>query len=491
VNNPLGNALEHFCGFNYQHDTLDKFLRELKYLGVSEMLLRDQVPFWRQHWQDHDGDAPMLCYYVDGNTKALWSKKHVKQNKVSMLGRVMGCLEQVFVHDGYGHPVYLETYSGKAPVGEHILEMFEKIEDALEGPGPPLKVRRVIVMDSASNGVSTLRAFAQQDKYHYITALDDNQWSPRKVLEEGRPNRYRYGDATLRECRLELEDSKDKGYFVEVRAIRIDWDYDKRTVLITSLPMDAVEMSLVVKAYFDRWPCEELQFRGMKQFACLNRVAGYGKKEIPDDKVRDKQQKLRDDIVALKRNLREPLQSIADQGQRIAKAIAKERRLKAQGKLVDGERRVPKAVALQLEELNAEIVAGQKEIKAVEAEAGRPLSRLRKYEKEWLRLQGRDNVYRVDVELDQIMGFFRIALVNMAAWFLRNGLKGTMSLARLFNAILMIPAQIELTDERRRVILKRNDKDPAMMMQLESALRELTDMDIKDLENRSIEFQLS
>src|SRR5437588_7987053 len=35
ANNPLGNALEHFCGYNYQHHTLDKFLRELKYLGIS------------------------------------------------------------------------------------------------------------------------------------------------------------------------------------------------------------------------------------------------------------------------------------------------------------------------------------------------------------------------------------------------------------------------------------------------------------------------
>jgi hypothetical protein len=45
----------------------------------------------------------------------------VQQNQVTMLGRVMGCLEQVFVHDAFGHPVYLETYAGKAPVGEHIL----------------------------------------------------------------------------------------------------------------------------------------------------------------------------------------------------------------------------------------------------------------------------------------------------------------------------------------------------------------------------------
>src|SRR2546430_5589776 len=37
------------------------------------------------------------------------------------------------------------------------------------------------------------------------------------------------GEATLRECRLELEDSREKGYVVEVRAVRIDWDYGKGT----------------------------------------------------------------------------------------------------------------------------------------------------------------------------------------------------------------------------------------------------------------------
>jgi hypothetical protein len=88
-----------------------------------------------------------------------------------------------------------------------------------------------------------------------------------------------------------------KGYVVVVRAVRIDWDYCKRTVLITSLPKEAVGASLVVKAYFDRWPYEELQFRGMKSFACLNRVAGYGKKRLLDEKVRNAQQELQTKIL--------------------------------------------------------------------------------------------------------------------------------------------------------------------------------------------------
>lgn len=492
VNTPLGNALEHFCGYNYQHHTLDRFLRELKYLGISDFLLRDQVSFWQAHWrnfEENPSGLPFLCYYVDGNTKPLWSEKRVKKNKVTMLGRVMGCLEQVFVHDGFGHPVYLETYAGKAPVGEYVLDMFEKIEDALEGPGPPLRVRRVIVMDAANNGVGTLRAFAQQDRYHYITALDENQWNPSKVREQGRPKRYYYGDATLRDCLLELQDSREKGYLVVVRAVRIDWDYGKRTVLITSLPKETVGASLVVKAYFDRWPYEELQFRGMKSFACLNRVAGYGKKKLPDEKVRQTQKELRGRITALRQRLRVPLKAIADQEERLSVCIYKERRIHSQCQVLDGKRVVDEQARPILKSLSREMAQCRRQIKSIESEWRKDLHRLRRYEKEWLRLQGKEYVYRIDVELDQIMAYFRVSLVNLSSWFLHECLpKHTMSLAQFLHSILLMPAEIELTKDIRRIRLKRNPKDPEGMVRLEPALQYLNDLQIQHLDGRRIEF---
>jgi transposase len=494
ANTPLGNALEHFCGYNYQHGTLDKFLRELKYLGVSDRLLREQVSFWQAHWGKFEQNSPalpFLCYYVDGNTKPLWTKKRVKKNKVTMLGRVMGCLEQVFVHDGFGHPVYLETYAGKAPVGEYVLEMFKKIEDALEGPGPPLRVTRVIVMDSASNGVATLRAFAKQDRYHYITALDDNQWNPRKVREQGRPKRYYYGEATLRECLLELEDSREKGYLVVVRAVRIDWDYGKTTVLITGLPKETVGASLVVKTYFDRWPYEELQFRGMKSFACLNRVAGYGKKRLPDEKVRQTQKELRVRITALRQKLSVPLKAIADQEERLALCIDKERRIHSQSPIVNGKRVIDEQTQPILKSLSREMAQCRRQIKSIESNWGKDLHRLRKYEKEWLRLQGKGYVYRIDVELDQIMAYFRIGLVNLSSWFLHECLpKHTMALSKLLHNILLMSAEIELTKDIRRIRLKRNLKDPEGMQGLEPALQKLNDLQIQHLDGRRIEFAL-
>jgi len=62
------------------------------------------------------------------------------------------------------------------------------------------------------------------------------------------------------------------------------------------------------------------------------------------------------------------------------------------------------------------------------------------------------------------MGFFRIALVNIASWFLSDCFeKHSMSLARLLHAILMMPAEIRLTKDERLVVLKRNPKDRPMM----------------------------
>ncbi|GAG91950.1 unnamed protein product [marine sediment metagenome] len=79
-----------------------------------------------------------------------------------------------------------------------FLELFDKIEDTIEEvPGSRTSVNRVLVMDSAGNSVKTLRAFASQQKYHYITPLDDNQWNERKINIIGRPSRYAYGEATL------------------------------------------------------------------------------------------------------------------------------------------------------------------------------------------------------------------------------------------------------------------------------------------------------
>ena len=492
VNTAAGKALKGFCGFHYRQATVSRFLSELKYLGVSGDLLRRQVGFWQEVWRDElplEENLPLLCYYVDGNTKALWSTKRVKKHQVTMLGRVMGCLEQVFVHDSHGRPIYFETYSGHAPMGEYVLELFEKIEDSLEGRGPKLPVHRAIVMDAASNSVRTLRAFASQTKYHYITSLDNNQWDLRKVRKQGRPQRYKYGAATLWDCEIELEDSREKGHLFVTRTIKIEWDRGKETYLITSLPKEIIGASEVVKAYFDRWPDEELSFKVMKAIGCLHRVAGYGKQKLPDLRVRKRQQELVSRIQELRAKLREPLAAIADEEIKIANLIPKERSLRARSRIVDGDRILPPHEAQELERISRAINAHQRRVQAIR-KANPHFTKLDRAEREWIRLQGKETVYQVDVELDQIMTFFRVSLVNLYTYMARLMGWSHLSLVRFLHTILLLPGEVEETGDSRHLILERNKKDPGTMEALSAAISKVNALSITNTAGKKLSFSL-
>jgi len=491
----LGDSLKHLCGFNYKQATIVKYLSELKYLGISTQLLQEMADFWRQLWSQDLADSmagALLCYYIDGNTKAVWSSQRIKQNKVTMLGRVMGCLEQVFIHDGFGHPIYFETFSGHGPVGEHILGLFEKIEDAIaDVPRSSTKVYRAIVMDSASNSVKALRAFAQQQKYYYVTPLDDNQWDERKVLKFGSVSRYRAGHATLRELEIELEDSNEKGYLISSRAIKIDWDNGKMTVLLTNLPIKIVDASDVVLSYFRRWPAQELQFRYKKAVVSLNRVAGYGRKAIENPRALESQKKAAARIEELSRQLEKPLQQIGIHEKTIADLIPQERQIRVQGTIRNGKRILSRQLEQQLDECSQKISYHKRAIKKIEKEHGDKFKLLRKHQKQWLRLQGKEKVYEIDVELDQIVTFHRISLANLLAYFIKHFLDGAcVSMVMLLHRIVHLQATIEESNEVRKIKLKRNDKDPEMMQKLSFALEKLNRLRIQGPRGKYMEFSL-
>lgn len=491
----LGNSLKYFCGFNYKQSTIVKYLSELKYMGISTQLLQDLPEFWRHCWGDKVAASiggPLLCYYIDGNTKAVWSSQRVKKNKVTMLGRVMGCLEQVFIHDSFGHPIYFETFSGHGPVGEHILSLFEKVEDAiLDIPSSSAKVYRAIVMDSASNSVKTLRAFADQQKYHYVTPLDDNQWNERKVIRFGRNSRYRYGNATLREHDIELEDSNEKGCLISSRAIKIDWDNGKMTVLLTSLPQKIIDASEVVWSYFQRWPAQELQFRNNKAVAALHRVAGYGKKEVENPRVTEAQNKTAKRIDELSKELDESVQQINIHEKAIDNLIPEERRIRRKGTIKNGKRILSDKFQKELDECCKKISNYNSEIKKIEKQHGNKFKMLRKHQKEWLRLQGKDRVYEIDVELDQIVTFHRINMANLMAYFIHNFLDGiTISMEMLLHRIIHLQAEIEESDKVRKIFLKKNDKDQEMMDKLSCALKKINRMNIKGTKEKIMKFYL-
>jgi hypothetical protein len=493
VNTARGQTLGHLCGFNYKQSSIAKYLAELKYLGASSALLQDLPKFWKLCWKDAIGEAmmgPLLCYYIDGNTKALWSTARVKKNKVTMLGRVMGCVEQVFIHDGLGHPIYFENYSGHGPVGEHILGLFEKIEDAIkEVPLSRTRVARAIVMDGANNSVKCLRAFAAQDTFHYISTLDDNQWDDRRVRSRSYPLRYRYGQATLRDLEIELEDSNEKGYLISTRAIKIEWDNGRQTVLLTSLPKSTVDASEIVFSYFRRWPAQELTYRYEKATVCLSRVAGYGRKEVANLRQREKQGKLAQKINALTDQLKEAIEERSVHEQAIAGLIPQERRLREKTTLLDGKRIVPRAIRDDYERYGKKIRHHQQVIKTIENAHQEEFKQLAASQREWLRLQGKETEYAVDVELDQILTYFRASLVHLYAYFIRYFLDGTpLSLVGLVDRVMHLPATIEETKHTRKIILHENAQDPVMMKCLQRAINKLNELEIRGPQGKTMIF---
>ena len=493
VNLAQGQTLGHFCGFNYTQGTINKFLSELKYLGVSSFLLAELPEFWRTLWGNTVPGEHLLCYYIDGNTKALWSSERVKQNKVTMLGRVMGCLEQVFVYDGLGNPIYFETYSGHAPFGEYVLSLFEKLEITINKvPGSNTQVLRALIMDSASNSVKTLRAFAAQDKYHFITPVDKNQCQPRRERSRSYPVRYRYGEATLRDLEIELEDSTEKGYLISVRAVKIDWDNGKSTVLVTSIPKKKVDAHEIVSSYFNRWPAEELQFRDQKATVSLNRVAGYGKKEVENQRVKEALTKLALKKNKLEKTLAEPLAMLEHHNEEIAKLVPKERRLRAKSIIKDGERIMSSEIRGEFEKCNQKIRHHELAIKTLEKLHHKDLVAYRKTSKEWLRLQGKETVFEADVELDQILTYYRASLVHICAYFIKHFLGGeSISLVMLFHRVVQLEARIEETSNDRYVTLQNNKQDPAMMANLANALPKLNNLAIRGNNNKIYRFQLN
>jgi hypothetical protein len=171
--------------------------------------------------------------------------------------------------------------------------------------------------------------------------LDSNQFNERKVKSVSSEKRYDYGDAHLVDCTLELEDSNDKGYIFETRAVRVYWDNGRMSIPITSVPEAIFSTDNVVKSYFDLWPAQELNFRDMKGGVNLHRVVGYGKKLVYNTKVLEKIEQLQRQISELERELDAPLNEIRGVERNLESKIKEERIYREKSTVENGERKLP------------------------------------------------------------------------------------------------------------------------------------------------------
>jgi hypothetical protein len=491
VNRVKGNDLAFLCGYNYKDASLDRHLRELKYLKVSEKLITATAKFWMDFWRDEtEEETYFVCYYIDGNTKALWSSNRCYKGKVTMLGRVMNCLENVFIHDGKGHPLYFQTFHGHADLGKHALNMLTKLTELFDDPSAHVHVKRILVIDGGGNGVNTLRAFDNSDEY-FITILDDNQVKDRKFKHIREETRYKYGDASLVDCQIELMDSKEVGYIYECRAVIVKWDTGRKSVLITDIHRDLLDASGVTKKYFDRWPMQEKQFRDGKSGVNIHRIVGYGKKIENYDKMGEKHGELCKTITQLKSQLKKPLQEVEAIEEQLVPLYQQERRLREKSMIVEGKRVFGEADSTELKQCEDRINKCLRQQKAIEKEHKDDFKRLKWCLKEEKRIRGKDKVYRIDTELDQIMTCFKMSFVNLCSLFLTKCMDyEKFELLTLFESIFQLGGNSFVVDGKKTIELEMNPKEPKLMDKLEKGLHILNTMDILDPDGRFVQFDV-
>ena len=411
------------------------------------------------------------------------------------LGRVMNCLEQVFIHDGQGHPIYFQTFNGHADLGKNALRMMDTISEYIEGTTTlegQFTVNRSLIMDAAGNGVKTLRELSDSDSdYYYITMLDSNQFNERKVKSVSRGKRYDYGDAHLVDCTLELEDSYDKGYIFETRAVQVHWDNGRMSVLITSVPEKIFSTDYVVKSYFDRWPAQELVFKDMKGGVNLHRVVGYGKKLVDNTKVLERIEQLQRQISEFERELEALLDEIRGIERNLQSRISEERIYREKSTVVNGERKLSERDTEILTSIQKEINSLKRRIKKIEKGHEKPFKSLKKKKEELARIIDKKKIYRVDVELDQIMTCFRILFANVCSYMLDECFNAEkMTLQRLFDTIFDLRGKVRVEGGQRNIFIERNPKQENVMRTLESALEVIDRRGIKDTNGCRYNFKL-
>lgn len=489
ANRAKGNDLGFLCGYNYKDAALDKYLRELKYLKVSEKLIDETAKFWMKFWQEKTGEQVLFaCYYIDGNTKALWSSGRCFKGKVTMLGRVMNCVENVFIHDGRGHPLYFQTFRGHADLGKHALAMLGRLTRHFGDSSSQIDIKRVLVMDGGGNSVKTMRAFESSDE-NFITILDKNQVKERRFKHLGRKKRYAYGDAMLTDCQIELVDSSESGYIYQTRAVVVKWDNGRESVLLTDIPKDLLDASEITKRYFDRWPMQEKRFRDVKVPLSINRIVGYGKKIEDDERMKEKYAKISETIGRLQKKLRTPLAQVEQIQTQLSKHHRKERKLRESSKVKSGQRILKVEDSEEIKECEREINRLIRQRKEIEKEHKEDFRKLREKTKEAQRIRFKDKVYRIDTELDQIMTCFKLSFANLCSFLLSECMNHERyEILTLFESIFDLSGISIKTESDKRIELYKNPKEPLIMERLKECLTRLNALKPQDLEGRTMRF---
>ena len=285
-------------------------------------------------------------------------------------------------------------------------------------------------------------------------------------------------------------DSSEENYIYESRAVIVNWDNNRKAVIVTDVPRELLGESEIVKKYFDRWPMQEKIFRDEKSGVNIHRIVGYGKKIESYDKMDERHRKICETITNLKLKLKIPLMEIDAIEAKLTDLYQTERPLREKSIIVKGKRILSEADAVNLQECESKINKCIRQINKIKKEYKDDFNKFKKSLNEEKRIRGKDKVYRIDTELDQIMTCFKMSFVNLCSFFLNECFDGEkFELLTLMESIFELNGSASVSNDRKIIDLEMNQKEPILMDKLYKGLQILNMMPVYDLDGRVIEFK--
>ena len=141
-----------------------------------------------RQWGERHRSAAI--FYIDGTNKPVWTDLFSESTAVSCVGRVMPGLEVVAFHLGYGVPLWMATYSGRAPLVKEVGGLLDQMRDMLEGE----EVGRVVVIDAEANSIPFLKALeAGKPSRAWVTRLKSSWVESKRIFNRTNlhPSPYR------------------------------------------------------------------------------------------------------------------------------------------------------------------------------------------------------------------------------------------------------------------------------------------------------------
>lgn len=477
INETKGNELAYLAGFDYKSNTIDRFAREMKYFQISDQLLRMTAGFYLNLWQERTReDVKLVCYYFDGHRKPLWSSYSVKQSSVSKVGRVMGCLEQVFVHSGLGYPIMLQTFAGGVYLPDAIKKLHSDIKKIMPGTGS-----RISIFDGGGNSVEFYETFKDDD--YFICILDNNQYK-QDLSDFNISQKEESGEELFIEAKKKLINSKTKNSYTARTPIYKKAGKDKHVAFVTDIPNTEATAREVIQMYYGRWPCQELDLRNMNMGIHLSTNYGYGKIKVTNLVVQEKKAYLKVQIEKKRKNINMISKSIDDLKIRIEtenqeKKVSQknhqlkrkeiENQIKRGANSMDISKLLKELNRLNMEKEKGELTKAKSEWKSkreIEKSGQKKKNQeksVKKQEREYERISKKELVYKNDVELDQLMGMYKIAFANLSAFVLREYFGELhISLESLINKVFKRPGKMITRGKEKIIYIYLNKKDQKM-----------------------------